>query len=111
MPIEQFLLNFVTNAISKTAVAPIERIKLLLQTENELIKQGKLTEPFKGIGNVKNCLYKAEGGFAFFRGNCINCFRYLPAQALSLLFNRSIKQAFKITKEDSTIVIFSKNVM
>lgn len=37
----------VSAAISKTAAAPIERVKLLLQNQGELVKSGRLATPYK----------------------------------------------------------------
>ena len=41
---ESFVLSGTAAAWSKTSAAPIERVKLLLQNQNELIKQGKLVD-------------------------------------------------------------------
>ena len=48
---ENFALSGVAAVVSKTAAAPIERVKLLVQNQDEMIKQGKLTEPYKGNYN------------------------------------------------------------
>lgn len=45
--VEDFLLGGVAAGISKTASAPIERIKLLVQNQDEMIKSGRLSEPYK----------------------------------------------------------------
>jgi solute carrier family 25 (adenine nucleotide translocator) protein 4/5/6/31 len=46
-----FMMGGVSAAVSKTAAAPIERIKLLIQNQDEMIKTGRLAEPYKGIGD------------------------------------------------------------
>jgi solute carrier family 25 (adenine nucleotide translocator) protein 4/5/6/31 len=46
---ENFLLSGVAAAVSKTAAAPIERVKLLVQNQGEMLKQGILSEPYKGV--------------------------------------------------------------
>lgn len=46
-----FLMGGVSAAVSKTAAAPIERVKLLIQNQDEMIKSGRLSEPYKGIGD------------------------------------------------------------
>ncbi|KAI3676935.1 hypothetical protein L1987_86551 [Smallanthus sonchifolius] len=43
-----FLMGGVSGAVSKTTAAPIERVKLLIQNQDEMIKMGRLTEPYKG---------------------------------------------------------------
>ncbi|KAG0470879.1 hypothetical protein HPP92_017579 [Vanilla planifolia] len=44
-----FLMGGVSAAVSKSAAAPIERVKLLIQNQDEMIKAGRLSEPYKGI--------------------------------------------------------------
>merc|ERR1719153_1127641 len=45
---ESFMLSGVAAGVSKTAAAPIERIKLLVQNQDEMIKQGRLDKPYNG---------------------------------------------------------------
>ena len=45
---EDFLLGGAAAGISKTVAAPIERIKLLVQNQDEMIKSGRLATPYKG---------------------------------------------------------------
>ncbi|MCH81152.1 ADP/ATP carrier protein, partial [Trifolium medium] len=42
-----FLMGGVSAAVSKSAAAPIERVKLLIQNQDEMIKAGRLSEPYK----------------------------------------------------------------
>ncbi|THG01787.1 hypothetical protein TEA_021513 [Camellia sinensis var. sinensis] len=46
-----FLMGGVSAAVSKTAAALIERVKLLIQNQDEMIKVGRLSEPYKGISD------------------------------------------------------------
>ncbi|KAJ1376994.1 Mitochondrial carrier protein [Sesbania bispinosa] len=57
-----FLMGGVSAAVSKTAAAPIERVKLLIQNQDEMIKSGRLSEPYKGIGDCFGRTIKDEGG-------------------------------------------------
>lgn len=65
---ENFMLSGVAAAVSKTAAAPIERIKLLVQNQGEMLKQGSLTEPYKGVIDCTMRTMKNEGVLAFWRG-------------------------------------------
>ena len=47
--VEEFLLSGVAAGVSKTGAAPIERIKLLVQNQDEMIKQGTLDKRYTGI--------------------------------------------------------------
>ena len=66
---ENFMLSGVAAAVSKTAAAPIERVKLLVQNQNEMIKQGRLDKPYSGIGDCVSRTLKTEGVLPFWRGN------------------------------------------
>jgi len=108
--VEEFGLSGCAAVSSKTVAAPIERIKLIVQNQEEMIKKGTLEKPFKGIGDCFAWLMKNEGPLAFWRGNLANCVRYFPTQALNFAFKGRIKAQFKITKEDSQVVRLGKNI-
>lgn len=108
--VENFMLSGAAAVISKTAAAPIERVKLLVQNQAEMIKQGKLSEPYKGIIDCTRRTAAAEGPLSFWRGNLANCIRYFPTQALNFAFKDQIKAAFKAKKSDSYAVSFGKNI-
>ena len=65
---ESFGLSGAAAIISKTAAAPIERIKLLVQNQDEMIKSGRLDTPYKGIIDCTARTFKSEGFLAFWRG-------------------------------------------
>lgn len=75
-----FLMGGVSAAVSKTAAAPIERIKLLIQNQDEMIKAGRLSEPYKGIGDCFKRTTADEGIVSLWRGNTANVIRYFPTQ-------------------------------
>jgi len=56
-------------------------------------------------------VYTEEGFLSFWRGNMANVLRYFPTQALNFAFKDQIKQAFKVSKKDSQMVGFGKNVV
>jgi len=82
-------------AVSKTVMAPIERVKLLLQTmdSNPDILSGKV-ERYKGIGDCFSRVAKEQGFISFWRGNLVNCLRYAPQQGSALAFNDLINNMF-----------------
>lgn len=73
-----FLMGGVSAAVSKTAAAPIERVKLLIQNQDEMLKSGRLSEPYKGISDCFGRTMKDEGVIALWRGNTANVIRYFP---------------------------------
>jgi len=108
--VENFMLSGAAAVISKTAAAPIERVKLLVQNQGEMLKQGKISEPYKGIVDCTRKTMAAEGALSFWRGNLANCIRYFPTQALNFAFKDQIKAAFKASKSDPYAVAFGKNI-
>lgn len=108
--VENFMLSGAAAVISKTAAAPIERVKLLVQNQGEMLKQGKITEPYKGVIDCTSKTFRSEGLYSFWRGNLANCIRYFPTQALNFAFKDQIKAAFKASKSDPYMVNFGKNI-
>nr|AGA16550.1 ADP/ATP carrier [Cryptocaryon irritans] len=92
-----FLIDFfvggVSAAVSKAAVAPIERVKLLLQTQdaNKKIQEGK-AKRYTGIIDCFSRVAKEEGVGALWRGNFANVLRYFPTQALNFAFKDTYKK-------------------
>lgn len=107
---ENFLLSGVAAAISKSAAAPIERVKLLVQNQNEMIKAGRLDRPYSGVVDCTVRTFRTEGILPFWRGNLANCIRYFPTQALNFAFKDQIKIWFNPSKKDSYAVTFGKNI-
>lgn len=94
-----FLMGGVSAAVSKTAAAPIERVKLLIQNQDEMIKQGRLSEPYKGIVDCFTRVTRDEGVGSLWRGNTANVIRYFPTQALNFAFKDYFKKLFGMKKD------------
>lgn len=82
----------------QTAAAPIERVKLLLQNQNAMIKAGRLDAPYKGTMDCFSRTYTNEGLISFWRGNTANVIRYFPTQALNFAFKDYYKRMFRYDK-------------
>eukprot|EP00924_Labyrinthula_sp_SR-Ha-C_P009147 snap_masked-scaffold_2-processed-gene-14.18-mRNA-1 protein AED:0.04 eAED:0.04 QI:418/0.5/0.66/1/0/0/3/158/311 len=97
--IQNFVIDFIaggtSGAISKTVTAPIERVKLVIQTQdaNPKIRSGEV-QRYTGIGNAFSRILKEQGLAAFWRGNFVNILRYFPTQAFNLAFKDTIKGMF-----------------
>ncbi|OMO78084.1 Mitochondrial carrier protein [Corchorus olitorius] len=94
-----FLMGGVSAAVSKTAAAPIERVKLLIQNQDEMIRAGRLSEPYKGIGDCFRRTIADEGVGSLWRGNTANVIRYFPTQALNFAFKDYFKKLFNFKKD------------
>ncbi|KAL3851584.1 hypothetical protein ACJIZ3_013466 [Penstemon smallii] len=97
--------------VAKSAAAPIERVKLLLQNQGELMKRGQLQRPYVGIGDCFKRVLKEEGIVSFWRGNQANVIRYFPTQAFNFAFKGYFRSLFGYSKEkDGYIKWFAGNV-
>lgn len=90
---QDFIAGGVAAAISKTAVAPIERVKLLLQVQHTS-KQIAESQRYKGMVDCFVRIPREQGFLSFWRGNLANVIRYFPTQALNFAFKDKYKQIF-----------------
>ena len=88
-----FMIGGVSAAVSKTIVAPIERVKLLLQVQ-DASSTIKAEDRYNGIGDCFARVYKEQGLASFWRGNLANVIRYFPTQALNFAFKDFYKTIF-----------------
>lgn len=105
--------------LAKTVVAPIERVKLLLQTQKVNSRIAQTKNYSGGISCLKDIIEK-EGAIALWRGNTANVIRYFPNQA----FNFALKDKFRrflgvsssssggeATKGMEKVVVFCNNMI
>jgi solute carrier family 25 (adenine nucleotide translocator) protein 4/5/6/31 len=111
--IEDFVLSGTAAVTSKTIAAPIERIKMVVQNQDEMIRRGTLDRKFTGIMDCAGWITKNEGALAFWKSNFTNCIRYFPTQALNFAFKGQVKKIPLLTnkKSDAYVVGLAKNIM
>jgi len=105
-----FLMGGVSAAVSKTAAAPIERVKLLIQNQDEMLKAGRLDRPYGGIGDCFKRVIAEEGFGSLWRGNLANVLRYFPTQALNFAFKDQFKLMFAVPRNASYGKKFASNI-
>jgi len=93
--LQDFALGGLSGAIAKTLTAPIERIKLVIQTQdaNPKIRSGEVPR-YKGIVDCGSRIMSEQGFARFWDGNFTNCIRYFPTQAFNLAFKDTFKKMF-----------------
>lgn len=79
---QDFVAGGIAAAVSKTAVAPIERVKLLLQVQHAS-KQITKDQQYKGIVDAFVRIPKEQGPTAYWRGNLANVIRYVAPWSAS----------------------------
>ena len=91
--ITDFFIGGISAAVSKTIVAPIERVKLLLQVQ-DASSTIKPEDRYNGIGDCFTRVIKEQGFASLWRGNLANVIRYFPPQALNFAFKDFYKTIF-----------------
>ncbi|KAJ3099409.1 ADP/ATP carrier protein [Phlyctochytrium bullatum] len=105
-----FLMGGVSASVSKTVAAPIERVKLLIQNQDEMIKSGTLSRPYRGIVDCFARVIREEGFLSLWRSNGVNVIRYFPTQALNFAFRDHFRRMFKVSKDEAYYVRLAKNL-
>jgi solute carrier family 25 (adenine nucleotide translocator) protein 4/5/6/31 len=82
-----WLAGGVAGCIAKTVTAPIERVKLLIQTQaaNPRIVSGEV-QAYSGMVSTVRRVCAEQGVGALWRGNVPNCIRFFPTQAFNFAF-------------------------
>ncbi|KAK1556665.1 hypothetical protein Q3G72_009770 [Acer saccharum] len=75
------IIVFLLSLASSTVIAPVERVKLLTQCQNEMIKSGRLSHPYKGIGDCFVRTVRNEGILSLWRGNTANILQEMSSQS------------------------------
>ncbi|CAD7931756.1 unnamed protein product [Amoebophrya sp. A25] len=109
---KDFAIGGAAGGISKTLAAPIERVKLLIQTQdaNPRIRSGEVPR-YTGIANCFTRVQAEQGFLSFWRGNGANVIRYIPQQAFNLSFKDTIKKLFpKYNAKENFAGFFAVNL-
>ncbi|KAK3093949.1 hypothetical protein FSP39_022165 [Pinctada imbricata] len=109
-PVENMLIAGTSGIAGKVADAPFERVKLLLQSQREIINAGRMTDPYKGIRDCIARTYRTEGFLSFWRGNLIACIGVLPQQALTFGLQQKFKQFQSVSRSDSIYTKIAKSI-
>ena len=90
-----FFAGGFAGAIAKTVSAPIERVKLLIQTQDKIpaVLSGEMAR-YKGICDCFRRVAAEQGVASFWRGNLPNVLRYFPVAAFNFAFNDMIQGWF-----------------
>jgi len=89
------LIGGSVGAVAKTVMSPVERVKLLMQTQdsNPEVLSGRVAR-YTSIGDCFKRVQAEQGFKAFWRGNLVNCLRYAPQQGSALAFNDALNKVF-----------------
>jgi len=94
-PLINLAAGGISGAVSKTITAPLEKVKLAIQTQdsNPLIMSGEKAR-YTSMGDCFSRHISELGATSLWRGNVANCVRYVPTAACNLMFKDTIKRLF-----------------
>ncbi|XP_076924542.1 ADP,ATP carrier protein 1, mitochondrial-like [Bidens hawaiensis] len=106
-----FLMGGVFAAVSKTVVAPLDCFVFKVTNQDEMIKAGRLSHPYMGVGDFFARTIKNEGLLSLWRGNTANVICYFSKQGLSFAFKDYFKKLFNLKKDiDGNLKWFAANL-
>ena len=76
---KSLLAGGIAGGVSRTAVAPLERLKILQQVA------GSTTTAYNGVWSGLSHIWRTEGVAGMFKGNGANCIRIVPNSASKFL--------------------------
>lgn len=97
----------VSGAVSKTIAAPLERVKLLMQTQH--LNPALQRNPYSSPLNCFRRIYREEGLRSFWRGNMASVYRFFPNHALNFAFKDQYKRIFVVPLDSQ--LHFQKKVL
>lgn len=86
----QLASGALSGAITRTAMAPLERVKILYQLASMSDKPIR----YHGVAPTLAKIYREEGFRGFFKGNLAGVTRIIPVSALKFTFNDTFKDIF-----------------
>ena len=94
-PLVNLAAGGISGAVSKTLTAPLEKVKLAIQTQdtNAKIMSGEMKR-YTGMGDCFSRHISEIGATSLWRGNVANCIRYVPTAACNLMFKDTVKRIF-----------------
>ena len=93
-PAAQSLLSGgVAGIVSRSLVAPLERVKLLLQVQSLSAQGATPRHAPRSLGHSLSAIVSQEGVLGLWRGNSANCMRVFPSSALQFFCYGEFKRA------------------
>lgn len=89
----QLIAGAGSGAITKTIIAPLDRIKILHQIQG--MKPSSLPKKYDGIIQTGKIVIQEEGVLSLYKGNGANVLRVIPNYALKFMFNDFFKDLVK----------------
>ncbi|KAI9244735.1 mitochondrial carrier domain-containing protein, partial [Helicostylum pulchrum] len=87
----------VAGCLGKTAIAPLDRVKILFQARNPIFD--KYSGRFTGVFEAGREIFKREGAMGLFQGHSVTLIRIFPYAAIKFVVLEQIRAVLMPTKE------------
>lgn len=107
-PLINLAAGGISGAVSKTITAPLEKVKLAIQTQdsNPRVLSGEMKR-YTSMGDCFKRHISELGMTSLWRGNVANCVRYIPTAACNLMFKDTIKRIFPVYNKNTHFGMFA----
>merc|ERR1712046_413752 len=107
-PLVNLAAGGISGAVAKTITAPLEKVKLAIQTQdsNPKILSGEMKR-YTGMGDCFKRHISEIGATSLWRGNVANCIRYVPTAACNPMFKDTIKGIFPKYNKNTDFAMFA----
>jgi len=107
-PLINLAAGGISGAVSKTITAPLEKVKLAIQTQdsNPRVLSGEMKR-YTSMGDCFKRHISELGMTSLWRGNVANCVRYIPTAACNLMFKDTIKRIFPSYNKNTHFGMFA----
>ena len=99
--VRQAMAGAGAGALTKTSVAPLERVKILFQIQGMKGETGS-TRKYRGLSQALRLIVQEEGTIGLWKGNGANCVRVVPVYALKFAFNDTFKDMVRNESQETT---------
>jgi solute carrier family 25 (adenine nucleotide translocator) protein 4/5/6/31 len=103
--LQDLVLGGTSGVVAKTICAPLERVKIVLQTQSAN-SQLSGARQFGGISDAFRRIAAEQGFASFWRGNTANCLRYFPTQAMNFAFKEKYQSIFVRPEKEVGFAMF-----
>ncbi|KAK7882701.1 hypothetical protein WMY93_028875 [Mugilogobius chulae] len=92
--VQNFLSGVVSGVVLKSAVAPLDRLKIVLQVQRVSLLQISPEQRYKGALDAGLRISREQGFVSLWRGNLAALLGHFPHQILNFAFNDKYKRIF-----------------
>lgn len=96
---------FISNIVTKSITAPIERIKLIRQCQEGLVFKGLINQKYVGIIDCVRSVFTNDGKLSLWKGNFANILKVFPNSLSTYLIKES---GYQNSKNPNSLSLYNR---